>query len=106
MGVYSDRYGGTPRWLEKRFCNNPNCGKEFLAAKHRKTKYCSQTCQGEHKTSKNSKQVHCDTCGIAIVRSNSKLKSGKHSYNFARGNVRKKLNQLMATFQIYDHHII
>lgn len=90
--VYSDEYDGKARWLEKRICVNPICGKEYLAAKHRKTKYCSQSCQGSGK--RNRESFFCNTCGKKISRAKSKVNVGKHGYNFCSRLCKEKAQSI------------
>lgn len=92
--VYSNVYGGVPRWLEKRICANKKCGSEFLAAPHRKTKFCSQQCQGKYKSIENSSTVCCATCGTTITRANSKVDIGKHGHNFCSRGCKEKAQSI------------
>lgn len=78
--VYSNAYDGKPRWLEKRVCENKDCEKEFLAASHRKSRFCSPICQ----TNASRVQITfiCDTCGIKFTRSPSNKNKSKHGFYF------------------------
>lgn len=78
--IYSDVYGGHPRWMRQKVCANPECGRDFLAPKHRDPLFCCRSCASH--MSRNQVRSTCPLCGKEFDLKRCRQKYTKTGQNF------------------------